>query len=103
MLQIENYFRARATLPSQISLQNDVEDGIVITATNTIPAKTRLGPFEARRTTNELVADDGFVLKVCSHTPELFEMLIQCFNKINPFSVGFNFKPQIRMSMDIRI
>ena len=65
-------FRARLTLPHFLEVQNDGAGGVKVVATQTIRAKTRLGPFEARRTTQEIDLGDGFILKVgcdCQYVP----------------------------------
>ncbi len=52
------------TLPHNVEVV-DAEDGSVrVVATETIPAKTKLGPFEAKKTTQIIEAPDGFILRV---------------------------------------
>ena len=56
--------RARLTLPHFVEVKevDNQHNGVV--ASQAIAAKTRLGPYEARKTTQNIVSDEGFVLKV---------------------------------------
>ena len=57
-------FRARLTVPHFFKVVDDVDQTVKMVATETIPAKTKLGPYEAKRTTQDIVVNNGFVLKV---------------------------------------
>lgn len=46
----------------------DEADGSVrVVATEHIPSKTKLGPFEAKKTTQIIEAEDGFILRVSAN------------------------------------
>ena len=43
---------------------DDAEGSVRVVATELIPAKTKLGPYEAKKTTQVIEAEDGFLLRV---------------------------------------
>ncbi len=61
--------RARLTLPNTVEAVEELsEEGTLRTAViarKVIAAKTKLGPFEARKTVHNVGIPDGFILKVC--------------------------------------
>ncbi|GAB1603848.1 hypothetical protein Ahia01_000666100 [Argonauta hians] len=58
--------RARLTLPSNLMLLEHIDASLTVVAQDVIPAKTQFGPFEARRTTQDLDGDNVFILKILS-------------------------------------
>ena len=64
VLELCLVFRARLTLPHSLSAIDGEDGSVVVVAKEKIPAKTKFGPFEARKTTADIVIDNGFVLKV---------------------------------------
>ena len=74
-LQIRCCFRARLTLPDFVNAQDD-ERGICIMVTQPLPARTMLGPYESKRTMQELNPEKGFVLKV-----------LNSFNRLVPYYI----------------
>lgn len=65
-------FRARLTLPSNLVLLEHMDSSLTVVTQQVIPNKTQFGPFEARRTTQDLDAENIFNLKVCSSHFSLF-------------------------------
>ncbi|CAI9739536.1 PR domain zinc finger protein 15-like isoform X1 [Octopus vulgaris] len=58
--------KARLTLPSNLMLLEHIDSSLTVVAQHVIPAKTQFGPFEARRTTQDLDTDNIFILKILS-------------------------------------
>lgn len=56
-------FSARITLPAFLRVEDDSNSFAHVIAAKSIPAKTRLGPFEAKRTTLDIDGPGRFVLK----------------------------------------
>ena len=56
--------RARITLPHFVEVVDDEEGSVRVVAAEVIPTKTKLGPYEAKKTTQVIEAEDGFILRV---------------------------------------
>lgn len=59
--------RARMTLPHTLYAEDDVDGNVKVITRQSLPAKMKLGPYEARRTTQNINVVDNFILKVISH------------------------------------
>ncbi|XP_013386957.1 uncharacterized protein LOC106156308 [Lingula anatina] len=57
---------ARLTLPNNLQVVEFLDKAIGVATKQGIPAKTKLGPFEAKRTTIDLDMENLFVLKIFS-------------------------------------
>lgn len=56
--------KARLTLPSNLVLLEHMDSSLTVVTQQVIPNKTQFGPFEARRTTQDLDAENIFNLKI---------------------------------------
>lgn len=71
--------RARITLPHFAEVVDDADGSVRVVATEMIPAKTKLGPYEAKKTTQVIEAEDGFILRVSSLALLYVPLWVPCF------------------------
>ena len=57
-------FRARLTMPHFLQFMEAADGTVTVVTKQELPAKKKLGPFEARRTTQKIETSSGFVLMV---------------------------------------
>ena len=58
-------FRARMTVPATVEVIDEANGVVRVIAKKRFEPKQRLGPFEAKRTTQKIDIENGFILKVC--------------------------------------
>ena len=51
-------------MPHFVEVVDDEEGSVRVVAAEVIPTKTKLGPYEAKKTTQVIEAEDGFILRV---------------------------------------
>ena len=60
------FFRARLTIPASLEVLDKADNSVGVVAKVDIVAKSKFGPFEAKRTTHDLYTENCFLLKVKS-------------------------------------